>query len=169
MTDATKSRSEMETLYTKVEGLIKCICRKQAEYHGSCFEECLSIAHESFCKAAHSYDPTKGPFHKRVAFLIKQGFCDNYRKLNGRGVRPKVIHMPLEDLDQVGICDRHQENISKDAIRLQNALIEFSKNGYYKNPRGIKASVILHLRDCGWNCCRISSAFRELKDGITCS
>jgi hypothetical protein len=170
---------DAESMFDSVKKLLHFICKKFQRIHGGDMNDYISFSHEMFMDAFLSYDPSQGPFSKRITFLL----WNRLLNLTKRKKTRREMEYPYElfwhhgaetgysvQVEELAIPDREEhtpfdleafiESLSGDGKHAVRLVLAKEKGG----KRPLKQRVKGVLREqFGWSGSKIKKTFKEVR------
>jgi hypothetical protein len=164
--------------YTSVAHNIEVTVSKWSSRFNMDRDDTLSIAHEAFMSAFHSYDKAAGSeFNSWVTYLIEKKLLSYVRKQAARNQLLPRQEMEMDDLPgraTVGFdLDDWLDGLAPDVRFLAESAVDpppdvkaILHRLKWDTPANTRRALRAFLRECGWTWNRISKAFREVRNSL---
>ena len=161
--------------YNNVEKMIHKICWSFANKYGEDFEECLSVANESFCKAYESHDSSRGKLTTFVWSCVLNGLRNNAKKKNTKTYKTFWSCNTDEEnaratWDDEFPFEHFTRGLSDDASKVIELICDSKDDVAKLVENGGKVGVIKalsrYLSNIGWSVRQIAEAFTEVRSFV---
>lgn len=166
----------IEQAYKDNEKLIHAVChnfrRKTGDHRNggliyADYDELVGEANALFVMAYRTWDPTKGPLNKRIAYAVWGGLTETWRRTCRR--RRVLNQLPLGEGCEVDMVDppqqespyadlfRRLDGLSGDALAVADVVF---------HKRKTRRALTRFLLDLGWAVVRVFEAYKELREAL---
>lgn len=154
--------------YREMRKLIHHIVRSFVRTRGGDYGEYLSIALEAYTKAARSWDESKGPLSKRIAYAVYHALLSEVRRLAKSGRFTERNFTDLKRSFSSVPCLQREDSLSgldgDAALAVEVALSAVPQ--LTERPDGAREMVVEFLMELGWTQRRVSEAFQQVRRAL---